>query len=271
MDGSHPTPISTECVHKRLWKYRKLTKYGDRDECFVTHEDLFTYVNKSVIKKVLAEAFKGEENEERVGQICGEKHELSRRMILAILIMIRRAESIQDFIDADIYDSDLPLTRAQLKGTPFPKTEGVGSSKAAVRNRFGDWEPKEMDDFYNTQYYVLTPFFHVSNKEVHFYKMNNKIRLPFIEWDEKEEGGHGKVYQVKIHSSHHNFVPSSVSAGFPLSKASLPLTWHRTPVWSLCLRSSLSSRRVTTNFPGKFGSCSISVANQQGISTYLDF
>ncbi|KAK7920092.1 kinase-like domain-containing protein [Apiospora marii] len=214
--NSHTISLA-ESVHKRLWKYRKLTKYGDRDECFVTHEDVFTHVNKSTIEKVLAETFTGEDNDDRLRQICGGKHALSRRMILAILIMIRKVESIKDFIKAGIYDSHLPLDRGQLKGNPFPKTEGNGHSKTAARNHFAEWEPKEIDDFYNTQYYVLTPFFHISNEEVHFYKMgSSKIRLPFAEWDEKGEGGHGKVYQVKIHSSHHNFVPSSNSGGEPV-------------------------------------------------------
>lgn len=215
-DEGLDTSSLAEIVHTRLWKYQKLTKYGDRDELFVTHEDVFTHVNEPTIGKVLAETFRGEDNTDRAQEICGGrgKHELSRRLILAILIMIRKVESIKDFIEAGIYDSNLPLDRAQLKGSPYPKTEGTRNSTTAPRRRFADWKPKEMDDFYNTQYYVLTPFFHISNEELHFYKMtSSKIRLPFTEWDEKQEGGHGKVYQVKIHRSHHNFVPSSVSTG----------------------------------------------------------
>lgn len=265
--GLHKVTL-VDHVHKRLWDSLKLTKYGDRDECFLTHEDVFTSVNELNIDDILKIIFKDGKNGERKKQICGKTHGQSRRLIMAILIMDYKVGRIDDFINADIYDAHLPLSRAKFKRGFSPKTDRNWSNKSNTQScfsYFSYWKPRELEEFCRNQYYVFTPFLHVNNEEVQFYIMNSKIRLPFTEWDEKEEGGHGKVYQVKIHSSHHNFVPSSVSIGFGLSTMSPPLIPNRTLISIPYLRSSLFSQRTTANLPGRSKFCSISAANIQGI------
>ncbi|KAK8024693.1 kinase-like protein [Apiospora arundinis] len=215
LDADLQADYSTEKVAKRLWKAMKSTVYNEKDECFLTHEDLFTFVNELAIKTIMAETFGQGGSKERISQICRERHELSRRMILAILIMIKKVDSIDDFINNHIYDKHLPLTRVRIGGERLFQTREPGNRKPQTRNCFEHWEIETLDRFCKTQYIVLTPFLHVSNHKVYYYKMSRNIILPFVEWDAKQQGGHGEIYRVKIHRAHHGFNSSSDSEANP--------------------------------------------------------
>ena len=103
--------------------------------------------------------------------------------ILAILIMIERAEYITRFIEHGIRDDKLPL---------------LLNYQAEI---FRNWSPHETDTFCEKQYMVLAPVLDFT-RGTHF-EWDKNIRMPFIdklEW--KTSGAHGVIAQIKIHSRH---------------------------------------------------------------------
>ncbi|KAK8093524.1 Homeodomain-interacting protein kinase 1 [Apiospora hydei] len=208
LDTDLQEEFSVENVREKLYAAQTRSAYGSEKHEYLPHDALLTILHELAIYYVLAETF-GKDCAERFGKVCNQSHRLSRRMILAILIMVGRVECIDDFIDSGIYDNDLPLRRESPGSRRFRKRRTKGpETDRLLKFPKKRWALMHLSKFCEAQYRVVTPFLHISNKKVCFYKMDPNIRLPFTEYTLEKQGGYGAIYQAKIHKSHHEFIAS---------------------------------------------------------------
>lgn len=122
------------------------------------------------------------------------------RKVLGVLVCIRKAHSIKNFIIEDITDKLLPLT---IPKNPIQQKVWMSRWRA-----FQDFSPRELNDFAIAQWSFLSPIFsRQMDGEIKHYDFPNGVVLPFIEDEEAEmrSGGFGQVWNVQIHPDHHNF------------------------------------------------------------------
>ncbi|KAK0614521.1 hypothetical protein B0T14DRAFT_499772 [Immersiella caudata] len=133
----------------------------------------------------------------------------SYRRVFAILVFIERVQDIGLIIDDEtgICDADLPLCSVPV---------GPGGYRAVLRRRekknepltcFSLWSSKQHDDFEETQWRVLAPFFAKEDGEVaQFYDLDKNDILPWIyDSGPLHQGGLSFISQVKIHPRHYSF------------------------------------------------------------------
>ncbi|KAK0715323.1 kinase-like domain-containing protein [Lasiosphaeris hirsuta] len=129
------------------------------------------------------------------------KHAKSFRKILAILILIGKADRILDFVKAGIDDTKLPLQKLgddrlfrlawtwSEKPSERPSSQEVGvaekerpTPKLEPIPLFQSWERLEIEAFESAQWDTLAPFFSRGPKEdswVHRYELSWRHPLPF--------------------------------------------------------------------------------------------
>ncbi|KAI8296733.1 hypothetical protein K4K56_000003 [Colletotrichum sp. SAR 10_98] len=122
--------------------------------------------------------------------------------IFAILVLIDRADAIFKFMDLSISDGDLPLG---------PTAEGstvVGSLSApkCFDLKLAGLNYDDVVAFEEMQWRVCVPVIEELGAEGEPSRFHQKTILPFI-WDGPvapviQQGGHSRVYQVRIHPAH---------------------------------------------------------------------
>lgn len=173
---------------------------------------LVLLLDEKKISHVLRRALSGtaEKINTLTSAIHSPNHQDSRRMILAVLILIDKVVCIEDLIHNDIRDIHLPLRLH--KGKKRCSAVQIQKRSAIEVICLDKWKWSEMESFINMQYRVLAPFFDMPLDDLHFYKIDDVgIILPFLEWKKKTSGGYGTVWKVQIHSDHHNFANLDVS------------------------------------------------------------
>lgn len=138
----------------------------------------------------------------------------SFRRIFAILVMIQQPREILTFINNNIADHDLPLVKGR-SGTKLSHDLRRKAQPQTTLFCLQHWSSFLVNSFDEYQWTMLSPFFSRGNKgTVRFYPLDDRTILPFIEDssrdssigdDEDFQGGHGSVFRVKIHHSHHGF------------------------------------------------------------------
>ncbi|KAH8803459.1 kinase-like domain-containing protein, partial [Xylogone sp. PMI_703] len=110
------------------------------------------------------------------------------------------------FVDAGLSDKHMPLGHQRNSATG--KFELYCKSNS--ESRWGivqEWTGANFDMFLLYQSYMLSPFFELEGKKVHFYNLDPHAVLPFIE-DKRAsrpvQSHHGSVWKVKIHPAHHD-------------------------------------------------------------------
>ncbi|KAI0000238.1 hypothetical protein F4779DRAFT_150097 [Xylariaceae sp. FL0662B] len=177
-------------------------------EEFLPFDKLFTLLRHSDIERVLSQVFqKDAASVNRIARcICHDNSRTSRRMILAILITINQVDSIDIFIQNDIYDTNLPIRRYRDRRNMILFHRRNDSDNSPPLECLRHWTPHSLDDFCSTQYRFIVPFFDMRQDHVHFYKMEDpRSTLPFLEWDIQKKGGYGTVWRARIHPAHHNY------------------------------------------------------------------
>lgn len=180
--------------------------------------------------------------------------ETTRRKIFAILVLINRVASIEDFIAGGIYDSDLPLDIRKGVGdregcfdvyrmSTKPDEENTGTK---IRF-FESWEETDVESFKTNQWRLLAPWFSlVPDKNGSWFHYDLKIDtvLPFIQdvpvdAPETQYGGTSEVRHVKIHRAHQNLfrvcqTPLKVVLESPKElNANNYLFQHRITTWAI--------------------------------------
>lgn len=224
---------------------------------YVPIDALHSVISRDAIRTILPAIAKGVQPpalydllaQDIFGRILGSeasekpKPAKSFRKILAILIFIGKAESILDFVKADIDDNKLPLQKLgdnrlfQLAWLEKDPHEESPSQKGNPRSilLFASWERRDVEEFETNQWGTLAPFFSRGKKEdswVHRYELSWQHPLPFeiipsgkdnISTSGKGttstgsgpttgsgasgdsmDGGNSKLWKVKIHRAHHD-------------------------------------------------------------------
>ncbi|KAJ0367630.1 hypothetical protein COL26b_011233 [Colletotrichum chrysophilum] len=132
----------------------------------------------------------------------------------AILVLIGRADAIFKFMDLSISDGDLPL------GPTAESSTVVGSLSApkCFDLKLAGLNHDDVVAFEEMQWRVCVPVIEELGVEGEPSRFHQKTILPFI-WDGPvapviQQGGHSRVYQVRIHPAHHRFGASEVSQAF---------------------------------------------------------
>ncbi|KAI1158838.1 kinase-like domain-containing protein [Nemania serpens] len=113
--------------------------------------------------------------------------EPTRRCIKIFAILVLSTEELRyigDFIDKKLCDNQLPLKYEKLRRL-------LPSCRTA-----------HLDNFCDRQWRVHVPIFDFSSNELRKVRYENDVIFPFIERKSKSRGGHGAVWEVRIHSDH---------------------------------------------------------------------
>ncbi|KAK1522511.1 CMGC protein kinase [Colletotrichum costaricense] len=138
------------------------------------------------------------------------------RLIFAILVLMQKASSIQNFVDAGFSDEKLPLAQHEIR---MYQDQRYGQPNLP----FGRWNPLNGDTFYILQcrlfvrYIAQSP----SKGEVSHYEFENAHILPWVKISNPVSifaseglttmnlsGGFGEVKQIVIHAWQHGFQES---------------------------------------------------------------
>jgi hypothetical protein len=174
---------------------------------FMSYGRLMQVVSRENVSRKLAEAFPRrsmDEVTEMADKICADDHASGLRMIFATLLFLPRLELIDDFLEAGIYDTHLPLRKGTAGKAHF-HTRLDEDDCADPRTCFEHWNGPTLRMFCQTQYNVLVPMFHIPDDRVFRYAVSPSMILPFIEWTPMDRGGYGTVAKAKIHPAHHNY------------------------------------------------------------------
>lgn len=136
----------------------------------------------------------------------------TRKRIFATLVLMERVDSIELFIQDDLFDVHLPfqLPSDHYGNVPLYWTstrDGEEASNAIAL--FTDWRPHEREMFEKYQWQFLAPFFHFNRRPQH-YVLQDGIILPFVEDLEGKghepiiSGGFSEVWRVQIHDAHYS-------------------------------------------------------------------
>ncbi|KAH8802626.1 kinase-like domain-containing protein [Xylogone sp. PMI_703] len=139
----------------------------------------------------------------------------TRRKIFAILGLMDKVEDIIHFVEAGLYDNDLPF---KLQGDSCPQLRLSGKGRDDDTGHillFDKWRPHEIESFNTYQWQLIAPYFRLvtgMEPKVLHYNLQNEIILPFIvdlEQAGRAEGhnvgGFADVWRVQIHPAHHNY------------------------------------------------------------------
>ncbi|KAK7928902.1 Serine/threonine protein kinase [Apiospora marii] len=114
----------------------------------------------------------------------------SRRRILGILTLMDSLHHMDQFIQANLWDRDLPIS---------------SDGKSEVPSFVKQWDLNAMVLFKTYQQYLFVPYFNFQQESLSSYRFDRDVILPWLEYTPKSAGSGGVVYQVAIHPSHHNF------------------------------------------------------------------
>ncbi|KAI0970492.1 kinase-like domain-containing protein [Xylaria arbuscula] len=141
------------------------------------------------------------------------------RKIFAVLVMIRQARSIKQFIDKNISDADIPL-----KSNPEDKFKITAfhiRQEATLKPE--GWSNTNYRSFLEYQWFVDAPVFtRDKSHDDHIPILGEQTIFPWIPDDSLKEKnrqtGHSEVRPIKIHESHHDFVNTYSRSVFALKK-----------------------------------------------------
>ncbi|ORY60793.1 uncharacterized protein BCR38DRAFT_476674 [Pseudomassariella vexata] len=221
-DETELEQMTAEDIGDKLRNAYVESKHRSTDGYFVPDDKLHAILDSSVVRHLLRQSFPSETDQQldiKTQEICSDQYISSRWRIFAILVLIGNVHYINDFIDNHISDSHLPLRQQKThwkktRRNPFLARED--RKDGPVRTCFSQWRPEHMDAFCRSQYEIMAPLLDIGCEKVYFYKMDDKVILPFLGWNRKISGGYGTVWKVKIHAAHHNFTCSQhAQAQFP--------------------------------------------------------
>jgi hypothetical protein len=128
------------------------------------------------------------------------------KSLYASLVLSNRNASVQELLDEEISDADLPL----MYWRPEKKQPGSGqtsfsTSKGKLVTSFEAWHEDYKLKFAERQWSTLVKVFDLGGH----YELHKNDLLPFTPLEECEDvhkhGAYGKVYPARIHPSHHKF------------------------------------------------------------------
>ncbi|CAH0000179.1 unnamed protein product, partial [Clonostachys byssicola] len=149
---------------------------------FLPISSLELLFNLEGTKKIIAEAFPGENHQDLCQEICGNGYRQSRIRIMAVLCQMERPQLLKSFLEHKVFDDSLPLD-TQLNG-------------------FG-WKLKDLVNWRDKQYKAIAPFFHLNTKNPEHYRLDSNVQIPFLSRRARGNGAHGAVSEVCLHKDHY--------------------------------------------------------------------
>lgn len=220
--------------------FAELIRTHDRTKGFFPRPLLSTLITEDCIIKELtrtaSEIYSPSRIRAHAKSIC-EERPLPRRQddnkppkiksfkkIFAILVLIEKTSSIRKFLEEDVNDLDLPLSKySELNNGPLFHLRRSHTRDESLEC-FQDWTRYQIGGFEEWQWSTISPFFHKGlRKDVQHFPLQNSVVLPFVpstdddRRDEQNEhrteivGGFGCVFEARIHPDHHNFDLRKVS------------------------------------------------------------
>ncbi|KAH8659801.1 kinase-like domain-containing protein [Xylariales sp. PMI_506] len=206
--GEQQTATAEHIVYQATWNSLECSALGSEEylpiDAFERIFDIETI--KTLVKEKYAD-IDDARLYEKIRAILGSELGHSRRRILATLVIMKSVDCIDQFIDAQIWDYNLPLER-------LPKIQyRVRESSPNITNDtfLHAWDAPKIDNFLTQQHKVFIPFFDIGADKLCSYNLDSKIRLPWEEYERKTNGGNGIVHRIRINPHHHNFASSQLS------------------------------------------------------------
>ncbi|KAK4112894.1 kinase-like protein [Canariomyces notabilis] len=159
-----------------------------------------------------------------VERVCG-----SFKRVFALLVLMKKAQTITEFLQEEVCDIDLPLSCEWSNEHLFLyRRTDPGLPLACVR----EWYDYEIEYFTDRQWAVLAPIFADHQTP---YELSDHAILPFVAEDsysrnEEVFGGYSSVRKVKIHPDHHRFAkytPGNNSFAMKALHSTSAETFHR--------------------------------------------
>lgn len=154
-----------------------------------------------------------EERTRQVQIICGKTaSNTCYQKVLAVLLLIDRADRIASFIENNVSDADLPLESVPRKRDPttfkLRRSRDLQTSLACTK-----WKNSAVARFEEEQWTVLAPVFQKTERDpVPHLTLRRKQPLPFSTWKPAAKpGACGQVFNTTIQPAHHSFNLAEVS------------------------------------------------------------
>ncbi|KAE8325701.1 kinase-like domain-containing protein [Aspergillus sergii] len=200
-------PMSREGSHSSQDSFSSLASTLDRiRECtiklaFIPRSIIDAEINEKAVRDILAEKNIG--NKSRRAELA-KKIVQSAQKLFTILVMSKKVDYINTFLDRGIHDDDLPF---KLDGNVLRTSQG---QEVLVPE---DWDYEDLEALEAKQWRVLVPVF----RQGAHYDFPEQQIFPFVgkESAKSAEGGFGRVSCERIHADHHEFCepPESKSQG----------------------------------------------------------
>lgn len=175
--------------------------------------------------------------------------------ILAILILVKKANQLKQFLDFGINNGYLPLQQ-DPHGNLISGRDG---ETCLFLSDACHWDETDQSEFFTCQWRVLAPVLgpaevsgpvmdpETDRNTVRHYEIPYFQPLPFIEIDAPKEsrnrmaGGFSEVRRIKIHHSHNKFTSHSVS-----TRSKYLCQFTADPSYPRVLQSSIFGRKART-------------------------
>jgi hypothetical protein len=146
--------------------------------------------------------------------------------LFCVLVILRRAYYIGEFLEENLDDTDLPFVRdnKNRRSGHFRLCSRLHPQKPL--KSMSHWTPKEIQDFSREQWSVMTPMFE-GGELIKHYEFGDNCVFPFTRDEERRQikvGGFGSVWEIEIHPAHHSFhskVGNSLSTLLTFSQLTL--------------------------------------------------
>ncbi|OTA87741.1 hypothetical protein M434DRAFT_399340 [Hypoxylon sp. CO27-5] len=192
------------------------TKDGeDRGKCFIPLDYQDSIITRIRVERELRSIFPGREVSHMVEYVCG-RHVCGKynskpneigKTIFGILSLINKQSSIEEFLEAGIFDRDLPFQKSGVDDNLKLIAKGAKDDRDLDSLRCSSgWSTQDKESFITNQWRMLSPFFWKNVNKPLYYQLDNDVILPWIECKQVDEtGGHSDVCKIRIHNAHHGF------------------------------------------------------------------
>ncbi|KAL4804382.1 kinase-like domain-containing protein [Aspergillus unguis] len=191
---------------KRLFnglRAARVTSRPARPLCFVPRTDIRRLVNEELeetLKEIQTESPVEFENILSYRQLISQQ----ALCLFAILVAVKKAHHIIQFLNEGIQDENLPLTRPE---NPEASCSALVTKQKACIDTLKGWDAQSISTFETKQYRMLSDVF----RRGKHYNLDELAILPFIDPDTElgykplAAGGFGEVSRECIHPDHHEF------------------------------------------------------------------
>lgn len=189
----------------------------DPGKYFLPHTALDSIVKEETVYRCLEEAkldLNGETSLAKIMQYIFDGQ--GARKVFAILVLLERVASVVDFMKCRVYDQHLPLIRRNEVGANFELVR-TGCSQESDMSCFQTWRQMDIQQFDNSQWYMMAPIFEIAEEGAKFYQIPSRAIFPWLSYGNPAGDTNGSVVRkVEIHKDHYRFPLQASQKSFPV-------------------------------------------------------